>query len=1066
MTPGDYSEDELIEQPAIALLEELGWEYMNCFDELATNRALGRDSSGDVVLEPKLEAALRRLNPGLAPAGIAQAAEELAKDRSALSLVAANREIYQLLKDGVKVRVTDVRGEDADETVRVIDWNDPDNNDFFLASQLWVMGDMYKRRPDLIGFVNGLPLLLIELKAGNQYLENAYRNNLRDYKDTIPHIFWHNAFIILSNGSDSRVGSLTSGWEHFAEWKKVGSETEPDSISLETVIRGSCDKTRFLDLVENFILFKVAKAGTAKITAKNHQFLGVNNAVESVRRLNENRGRLGVVWHTQGAGKSISMIFFSQKVLRKLPGNYTFVIVTDRQELDGQIYKNFTDSGVVTEAEVQAKSGAHLKQLLSEDHRHVFTLIQKFRTEGDAPYPELSDRSDVIVITDEAHRSQYDTFAMNMRRALPNAAFIGFTGTPLIVGEEKTREVFGDYVSVYNFRQSIADGATVPLYYENRIPELQLNDQDIFREELQRVIDEGELDPDQESKLEREFAKEYHLITRDDRLEKVAEDIVAHFMGRGYLGKAMVVCIDKATAVRMYDKVRRYWQSHIDGLKAELAAVSIPEREHLQAQIKFMVETDMAVVVSQAQNEIADLEAKGLDIKPHRKRIVQEDMETKFKDVKDPFRLVFVCAMWMTGFDAPDCSTIYLDKPMRNHTLMQTIARANRVYGDKQNGLIVDYIGVFRNLQKALAIYGPASGGRVGPGDTPVEAKAVLVAALREAVMGVGDFCRGRGIDLAQIQSTQAPFDKIRLLDDARDIIIVNEETKREFIGLAGQVVWMYKALLPDPRAQEFAGVRGVLYELLLRIRLLIPRPDISEMTAAIDALLDQHIAAEGYIIRAPAVEEQKEHLVDLSRIDFKKLEERFLKGRRRTEAERLKQLISGKVNLMVQQNPTRMHLFDKFRELIDEYNQGALNTEEFFNALVKLGKTLNEEDKRAISENLSEEELTIFDMLTRPEIDLTDKERAQVKKVAKELMETLNTEKLVLDWRKKWDSRAAVKVSIGQILDNLPERYTKPVYEEKCERIYHHVYDNYYGEGLSVFTELGAGEGVKTIKR
>lgn len=1050
MTPDGYTEDELVEQPAIELFEDLGWKHLNCFDEFAANRALGRDSSGDTVLRPKLEAALRHLNPELPSEGIATAIEELAKDRSTMTLVGANQEIYKLLKDGVKVRVLNERGEEQGETVRVIDWNEPKNNDFFLASQLWISGDMYKRRTDLVGFVNGLPLLFIELKASHKRLENAYRENLRDYKDTIPHLFWHNAFIILSNGSDSRVGSITSGWDHFADWKKVGGEDEPDSVSLETVIRGTCDPARFLDLVENFILFKAGKGGSAKIVAKNHQYLGVNNSVEAVRNLKENRGRLGVVWHTQGAGKSISMIFFSQKVLRKLPGNYTFVIVTDRKQLDGQIYQNFADSGAVTEQEVHARSGAHLKQLLSEDHRHVFTLIQKFRTEGTEAYPKLSDRSDIIVITDEAHRSQYDIFAMNMRQALPNAAFIGFTGTPLIVAEEKTREVFGDYVSVYNFRQSIDDGATVPLYYDNRIPELQLKEEELFKEELQKLLDEGELDPDQETRLSREFAKEYHLITRDERLENVAEDIVAHFMGRGYLGKAMVVCIDKATAVRMYDKVGRYWQSYIDGLKAELKVVREVEREHLTAQIEFMEETDMAVVVSQSQNEIADMEEKELDIRPHRQRMVNEDMETKFKDVNDPFRLVFVCAMWMTGFDAVDCSTIYLDKPMRNHSLMQTIARANRVHGSKQNGLIVDYVGVFRNLQKALAIYGSGTGG-----DSPVASKDVLVNAIREAIEEANEFCDRQGINLAQIHKA-THFEKIRLLDDGRDALLASEEIKKRFIGLAGRVVRIYKALLPDPRAQEFVAIRGVLYVLLEKLRLLIPHPDISEMTAAIDTLLDQHIAAKGYVIRAPAVEGENEHLVDLSKIDFDKLNKQFLKGRKRTEAERLKFLISDKVRLMLQRNPTRLRLYEKFCELIDEYNQGALNIEEFFKELMRFGKTLNEEDKRAIAENLSEEELTIFDLLTRPEIDLTDKERAQVKKVAKDLLATLNTEKLVLDWRKKWDSRAAVKVSIGKVLDKLPETFSKMIYEEKCERIYQHVYQNYYGEGLSVFTELG----------
>jgi type I restriction enzyme R subunit len=346
---------------------------------------------------------------------------------------------------------------------------------------------------------------------------------------------------------------MTAGWEHFAEWKKINDEGEEGRVSLETMIRGVCNPERFLDIVENFTLFSEAKGETAKLVAKNHQFLGVNKAISAAQQIKANQGKLGVFWHTQGSGKSYSMVFFSQKVLRTLPGNWTFVIVTDREDLDGQIYRNFASTGAVIEDEssVRAQSAEHLKQLLNvEDHRYVFTLIQKFRTEEGEEYPKLSDRDDIVVITDEAHRSQYDVFALNMRNALPNAAFIGFTGTPLIAGEERTKEVFGDYISIYNFKQSIDDGNTVPLYYENRIPELQLTN-DTLTDDIAAIVDDAELDEDQQAKLEREFAREYHLITREERLDRIAEDIVAHYTGRGVLAKAMVISIDKATAVRI-----------------------------------------------------------------------------------------------------------------------------------------------------------------------------------------------------------------------------------------------------------------------------------------------------------------------------------------------------------------------------------------------------------------------------------------------------------------------------------------------------------------------------------
>ena len=372
------------------------------------------------------------------------------------------------------------------------------------------------------------------------------------------------------------------------------------------------------------------------------------------------KGRLGVFWHTQGSGKSFSMIFFSQKILRKFKGNYTFVIVTDRKELDEQIYTNFLSVGAVTEEEVHAESSEHLKRLLSEDHRNIFTLIHKFRTENGKPYPVVSKRSDIIVLTDEAHRTQYDVLAGNMRAALPKAAFIAFTGTPLMVGEELTQKTFGDYVSIYNFKQSVDDGATVPLYYENRIPELQLKNEDL-NEDIERIVEESVLDDEQEKKWKREFARQYHLITRNDRLEKIAEDIVAHFVSRGYQGKAMIVAIDKLTTVKMYDKVQKYWKKCIEKLKEDLKhARDDKEREVIEARITFLEETDMAVVVSSEQNEMESFNKLGLDIVSHRKRMNEEDLATKFKDADDTFRIVFVCAMWMTGFDVPCLSTLTL----------------------------------------------------------------------------------------------------------------------------------------------------------------------------------------------------------------------------------------------------------------------------------------------------------------------------------------------------------------------------------------------------------------------
>ena len=1043
MTPKGYTEDALIEQPAIALLAELGWETFNAYNEFDNGASpLGRETKAEVVLKSRLRDVLLRINPEVSVESIHQAIEDLTRDRSRMSAVAANREIYHLLKNGVRIPVPDPEGDgETVEVVRVIDWDEPANNDFLLCSQFWITGEMHTRRADLIGFVNGLPLLFIELKAAHRRLETAFNGNLRDYKDTVPHLFWPNALIILSNGSQSRVGSITAGWEHFAEWKKIGSEDEKGRVSLETMLRGICEPVRLLDLVENFALFQEVPGGLIKLTAKNHQYLGVNNALEALADIRQRDGKLGVFWHTQGSGKSVSMIFFAQKVMRKVPGNWTFVVVTDRQELDGQIYKNFASAGVVTEGRAQAESSQHLRQLLAEDHRYIFTLIHKFRRPE-----EVSTRSDIIVITDEAHRSQYDTLALNMRTALPNASFLAFTGTPLIVGEEKTRQVFGDYISVYDFQQSVDDGSTVRLYYENRIPELQLVN-DNLNEDMERLLEEAELDETQEKKLEREFAREYHLITREDRLEAVAKDLVAHFTGRGFQGKAMMICIDKATAIRMYDKVKKYWGKKIAALQTEKDAATAENRSEIEESIDRMKETDMAVVVSQGQNEIAEMKEKGLDIRPHRKRIVEEDLETKFKNPADPFRLVFVCAMWMTGFDVPSCSTLYLDKPMRNHTLMQTIARCNRVYPGKVSGLIVDYAGVFRNLEKALAIYGAGRGG-----DKPVEDKAGLVAALRQALVETNSLCQEQGAHLNAIQSAEG-FARVGLLDDAVDALVGTEEIKLRYLDLANTVQRLYKAVLPDPAAREFAVEVTPINVIADKIRALTPPADISLVMQQVEGLLDRSIATEGYIIRELSPPFGDEHWIDLSNIDFEKLAEKFKTSRKRTINEKLKGQVAQKLMAMVRLNRTRMDYMERFQAMIDAYNSGSLNAEEFFQQLVDFAQSLNEEEKRAMGEQLDEEELALFDLLTKPQIEMSNSEREKVKATARQLLATLKAEKLVLDWRKRQQARAEVRVTIEKVLDHgLPRIYTPELFEQKTTAVFQHVYDSYYGYGRSVY--------------
>ncbi|UFI44221.1 type I restriction endonuclease subunit R [Pseudomonas savastanoi] len=1049
----DYSEGTLVEQPAIALFESLGWETGNLYAEWAGFSSEGRQTQQEVVLESRLRAALSKLNPDLPDEAIDLVVEELARDRSKLLPVNANQEVYRLLKDGVPVSVTDEHGHNTLKVAKVIDWGDVEENDFFLASQFWVKGDYHTRRTDLLGFVNGIPLLFVELKATHKTLKAAYDDNLTDYRTVIPQLFTYNGVLMLSNGSQTVVGSTFSPWEHLFEWKRINDEGEKGVVSLETAIRGIGEPSRLLDIVENFTVFEDVAGGVIKKIAKNHQYLGVNKAIAEAWRTKDRpkdqAGRLGVFWHTQGSGKSLSMVFFAQKILRKIPGNWTFVIVTDRNELDDQIYKTFAATGAVGDVEAHATSGAHLKQLLSEDHRYVFTLIQKFGTKKGEVYPQLSDRPDIVVITDEAHRSQYDTLAMNMRTALPNAAFLGFTGTPLMAGEEKTKEVFGDYISVYDFGQSIADGATVPLYYENRIPEMQLIN-DNLNEDMAALLEEAELDEEQERKVEQVFAREYHLITREDRLEAIAKDLVSHFVGRGYQGKAMLVCIDKATAVRMYNKVQDHWKTYLADLKAQLAKAPNEQQEELQHKIQVMTSTDMAVVVSQGQNEVKELADKGLDILPHRKRMNEENLGEKFKDSKGPLRLVFVCAMWITGFDVPSCSTIYLDKPMKNHTLMQTIARANRKYSGKEAGLIVDYVGVFRKLQEALAIYGGASSGEGGEGE-PIKNKAELVEYLKHLLARGIAFLSEHGVNAQAIKDAQG-FEKVAKLDDAVEQLIANEETKNSFMSQARIVSRVYRAILPDPDANELAPDAVLISVIAQKIKALAPPVDISDVMQQVEELLDRSIAPVPYIIK----EDDDQPLHDLSQIDFEKLKEKFNQGRKRTEAEKLRALLSMKLETMLTENPTRKDFMEKFQKLIDAYNSGSLNIEVFFKELVDLTADLKVEDQRAIRENLSEEELALFDILTKPVPELADKERTLVKKVCKELLETLKAEKLVLDWRKKDRARSEVRRTLEIVFDRgLPESYDEGIYNEKCELAFHHIFTSYYGAGESVYSAV-----------
>lgn len=582
-----------VEEPSMELLAELGWSRVVAFEEaLGPTGTLGRDSQHEVVLSHRLRFAMRRLNKVHVPDNVInEAIEAITRDRSVMDRMRANREVYDLLRDGY---LAEWAGEDGDkriETLRYLDLQDPTANDLLAVQQMWVQGSLHRRRLDVALFVNGVPLVLIEFKEPNEDVKKGFDDNVTDYRDAIPQLFIPNCFVLISNGSQAKVGATYATWEFFSDWLMIDAMGKRGVIPLETALRGTCDPAILLDLFEHFVAYLERPGGLIKSVARSHQYLGVNAAIENLYRARaEQDKRLGVFWHTQGSGKSLSMLWFTQKVLRQVAGKWTFVMVTDRTELDTQLHGEFADAGAIpAEARVHADSIAHLRELLSADHRYVFTLIQKFqpsRVAGERDMPVLSDRSDVIVINDEAHRSQYDTLALNMRQALPNASMMGFTGTPLITGaEQATREQFGEYVSIYNFGDAIKDGATVPLYYENRIPELQLVN-DTFSDELDALLEAAEVDEAAEGALAREFGTQYTLLTRPERLRTIARDLVRHFVGRGFSGKAMYVGLDKAAAVRMYDLVRAEWTAHLAELRMQHDALPELERPWLASRIE------------------------------------------------------------------------------------------------------------------------------------------------------------------------------------------------------------------------------------------------------------------------------------------------------------------------------------------------------------------------------------------------------------------------------------------------------------------------------------------------
>ena len=1040
----EYSENSLVQESAGNLLrDELGWDVRLAYNTevLGKHGSFGRESYKDILLTRYFYEALRKFNPWIHENQILEARQVLEKRLSTSSLLRVNEEKYFLIRDGIPVTVKKPNGQTEMKKAMVIDFKNPHTNYFLAIKELKIHGDLYRRRTDIVGFVNGIPLLFVELKKNTVDVQNAYEDNYTDYLDTIPHLFYYNAFLMLSNGTEAKVGTLGSKYEFFHEWKRLAEE-DRGSVALETMLRGICKKENFLDLFENFILYDHSDGHTAKILARNHQYLGVNEAMKAYANRNLNDGKLGVFWHTQGSGKSYSMVFFAKKVRRKMEGTPTFVILTDRDELNSQISDTFENCGLlgkdIKASQFIATSGDDLVRKLQGNPSFIFTLIQKFNKPNEKPiYPD----HDIIIMSDEAHRSQYGIFADTMMKLLPTAARIGFTGTPLLSSDNITARTFGGYVSVYDFKRAVEDGATVPLYYENRGEKIvDLHNPEITNRILE-AIEHADIDVDQQDKLEAEFAKEIHLLTAEPRLKSIAQDFVKHYSDLWTSGKAMFVCLNKVTCVRMYNYVQDYWQAEINHIKASLKAAGQQEALELERKIKWMEDTEMAVVISQEQNEIQTFKKWGLDIKTHRTKMETRELDKEFKDSKNPLRVVFVCAMWLTGFDVKCLSCLYLDKPLKAHTLMQTIARANRVSEGKSNGLIIDYIGIVKALRKALADYTANVGGSGGL--DPTVDKDELIARIIETIGKTDTFLRDRDFDLEMLIHAEN-FMKLSSLQEAANAVCGSLEDKKTYTTYASELNRLMKYTDRDDitghTRKQYEAIAAIYAELQKKRK----HTNTTDLMIEINGIISEYVE----IHHTPAMVREEPRRFDISAINFDLLRREFAKIKKKNLVLKdLEEVIRQKLDRMLFTNPDRIDYYERYQKIIDKYNseQDRATIEKTFMELTDLANQMSREEQRYVREGFtSDEELSLYDMLFRNDLNKTDIKK--LKEVAMSLLQNIKTKIAEFDhWTDKQETKAAIDNLIRDTLwAELPACYDEVSISMYRQQIYEYVYTRY----------------------
>lgn len=1007
--------ESIIEEATLSWLDSIGYTVMNGLDIAPGEPVAERQDYGHVVLEERLRSALVRLNPAIPTAALDDAFRKLLHPEGP-TLECRNRVIHRLLVDGITVEYRHKDGHIAGAQARVIDFDTPDNNDWLAVNQFTVIENKINRRPDVVLFINGLPLVLLELKNAadeNATIWSAY-HQFQTYKAQLPTLFTYNALLVISDGVEARIGTLTAGKEWFKPWRTITGESLAGHHvpELQVMLEGVFDKRRLLDLLGYFIVFEDSGSTLIKKMAGYHQFHAVTTAVaETLRagkvadRAAEEIGRyeagqrhggdpgdrrIGVVWHTQGSGKSLTMAFYAGRIIREpAMANPTLVILTDRNDLDDQLFGTFSRcSELLRQPPVQAENRADLKDKLTVDAGGVvFTTIQKFMPEdkGDR-HPILSSRRNIVVIADEAHRSQYDFidgFARHMRDALPNASFIGFTGTPVELTDKNTRSVFGDYISVYDIQRAVMDGATVPIYYESRLAKLELKEAERPKidPEFEEVTEGEEID--RKEKLKSRWAQLESLVGSEKRLKLVAGDLVRHFEERqsAMEGKAMVVCMSRRICVELYNAIialRPEWH-HADDDKGAIK-----------------------VVMTGSASDPLDWQGH-IRNKPRR-----EELANRFRSAKDPFKLVIVRDMWLTGFDAPSLHTMYADKPMRGHGLMQAIARVNRVFKDKPGGLIVDYLGLADELRKALATYTESG----GTGKTAID-QAEAVALMMEKY----EICQGlfHGFDWIH-WITGTPQQRLTLLPAAQEHILAQEDGKNRLLRAVTDLSQSFALSVPHDSALEirddvgfFQAVRAVLAKSSGD-----KHKTDEELDHAIRQIISNAVVSEEVIDIFEAA--------GLKKPDISILSDEFLaevKGmpQRNLAVELLRKLLSGEIKSRRRKNVVQARSFtEMLEEALRRYQNRAIETAQVIEELIALAKQMREASGRGADLGLTEDELAFYDALETNDSAVKVMGDDTLKTIARELADTVRRN-VTIDWTMRENVRAQLRVLVKRIL-------------------------------------------------